>query len=156
MTLRRRSIYIVILCAACAAFIWQCSHPFLLLTWPAANEIIGIAFAVGLPWLILTTIAFFRRRWSYTIAVVAALPLLLYSILVLFVSVSFRSFPRPGGPVRTSASTEPTAEPPRERPLLPELLVVRNIDSNYPCYSVEARATGRGIISDRHAPIALP
>ena len=74
---------VALLCGGSAIFFWQLRHPVVRLEWPVANEVLGVALGLCLPWL--TAAAIFRvgRWWSKTIALIAVIPLLLYSAMFL-------------------------------------------------------------------------
>jgi hypothetical protein len=148
-----------------AIFFWQLGHPIIRLKWPVANEILGLALGLCLPWL--TVVAIFRigRWWSKTIALIAVFPLLLYSALILLGSamngfaykngrdLSFDLFAEThwkGSEVRFyrtngGATTDFGVVIRQERGLIPGVVLVRHLDHFYPCYSLDAESTNVGI-----------
>jgi len=131
---------------------------------PVVNELLGLGLGLGLPWW--TAVAIFRigRWWSKAAAMVAVLPLLLYSFVVLLVSAMTRfdhSFERiaethwKGSDIRFyrkngGATTDFGVVIRQEKTVFPGVLLVREVDDLYPCYSLDATSTDRGIaVTDR-------
>lgn len=151
-------------------FIWQLRHPVLRFASPVVNDVLGFVIGLGLPWL--AAIAIFRigRLWSKTVAILAVLPLLLYSFIFLLGSavtgfaykdghdLSFDRFSETdwrGSIVRLyrtngGATTDFGVVIRQERTLMPGLLLVRRVDGFYPCYSVDATSTELGITITDH------
>ena len=156
---------VALLCGGSAIFFWQLRHPVVRLEWPVANEVLGVALGLCLPWL--TAAAIFRvgRWWSKTIALIAVIPLLLYSAMFLLGSAitgaSYRngrnlSFDRfaemhwKGSDVRLyrtngGATTDFGVVIRQERRLIPGVVLVRRLGDFYPCYSLNAESTDVGI-----------
>src|SRR4051812_21827283 len=69
-------------------FFWQLDHPIIRLEWPVANELLGFTLGLCLPWL--TTAGIFRigRWWSKTIALIAVIPLLVYSAVLFLLGLA--------------------------------------------------------------------
>jgi hypothetical protein len=151
-------------------FIWQLRHPIVRLASPALNDLVGFALGLGVPWL--TVVAIFRIGgwWSKAAAIVAVLPLLLYTFVFLFGALmtgfaykngrdlSFDRFaetPWKGSDVRFyrtdgGATTDFGVVIRQERTLFPGVLLVRRVDDFYPCYSLDALSTDYGItITDK-------
>jgi hypothetical protein len=164
--------HVALLSAASAIFFWQLRHPIIRLASPPINELLGFALGLGLPWL--TVVAFFRigRWWSKAVAIVAALPLLLYTFVFLLGSamtgfayknghyLSFDRFaetPWKGSNVRFyrtngGATTDFGVVIRQERTLFSGVLLVRRVDDFYPCYSLDAISTDYGItITDKRS-----
>jgi hypothetical protein len=162
----RRLRNIAILCAGYLFFLWQCSHPVFRFEWPFANDVAGLLLAVALPWLAMTAVVCYERWWTTAIGMIAALPLLLYSFAVLLFALPswpgaiaghdpgfdqfaetrwqksvIRLYRTDGG-----ATTDFGVVVRQERDLVPGILLVRTIDSYYPCDSVVVRNTSGGIV----------
>jgi hypothetical protein len=153
-------------------FFWQLRHPIVRFASSVVNELFGFALGLCLPWLVAIAIFRVGRRWSKAIAIVVVLPLMFYSALFLLGSamtsfafknshdLSFDGFARTrwkGSDVRFyringGATTDFGIVIRQERVLLPGVELVRNIDTFYPCYSLNARSTDDGIIvTDEHS-----
>jgi hypothetical protein len=148
-----------------AIFFWQLRHPIIRLEWPVANELLGFALGLSLPWLTAAAIFRIGRWWSKTIALIAVIPLLLYSAVFLLGSamtgfaykkgrdLSFDRFAEThwkGSEVRFyrtdgGATTDFGVVIRQERSLIPGVVLVRRLDDFYPCYSLDAASTDRGI-----------
>jgi hypothetical protein len=148
-----------------AIFFWQLRHPILRLEWPVANELLGFACALCLPWLTAAAILRIGRWWSTTIALIAVIPLLLYSAVVLLSSLmtgvpdksgrdpSFDRFAEThwkGSEVRFyrtngGATADFGVVIRQERRLIPGVVLVRHLDGFYPCYSLDAASTDVGV-----------
>jgi hypothetical protein len=132
------------------------------------NELLGLALGLGLPWL--AAIAIFRIGlwWSKTVAIIAVLPLLLYSCIFLLGfamtgfdhDLSFERFAEThwkGSDIRFyrtngGATTDYGVVIRQEKALFPGVLLVRRVDDFYPCYSLDANSTDQGItITDKHS-----
>jgi hypothetical protein len=157
---------------ATAIFLWQLRHPFLRFDSSIANDILGFALGLCLPWL--TMIAIFRSwgRWGKGIALVAIVPLVLYSAAWLlggaWFGLAYRggrnlSFDRfaahawRGSEIRLyrtdgGATTDYGVVLRQERTVLPGLRLVRRIDDFYPCYSLGVASTEDGIAVAGGAP----
>lgn len=163
----------VLLCCGSALFFFQIPYPFLRLAWPVLNDLVGVALAAALP--LITMIAIFRigRWWSKAVVILATLPVLLfYLVFALGASVlavvyghsghdaSFERFSELQwkdtrvGLYRTNggATTDYGVVIRHEKTLIPGLLLVRNVDSIYPCYSFDGTQSEQGIgITDGHS-----
>ncbi len=167
--LKERWKAVALLGGGSAIFFLQLRHPVIRFEWPVANELLGFAFGLCLPWL--TAVAIFRigRWWSKTIALIAVVPLLLYSAVFLLGSamtgfaykngrdLSFERFAETrwkGSEVRFyrtngGATTDFGVVIRQERNLIPGVVLVRRLDDFYPCFSLDAASTDVGIaISD--------
>lgn len=154
-----------VLLIATAIFFWQIRHPVLRFNSASGNVVFALIAGLALPWLTAAAVFRLNRWWSKAIAIVAALPLLIFSLLFLvgmsmlgsviengrdlsfdkFAEVSWkgtnvRLYRTNGG-----ATTAFGVVIRQEMPLLPGISVVREVGSFYPCRSVEASATGLGI-----------
>jgi hypothetical protein len=148
-----------------AVFLWQLRHPFLRFAWAPANELVGLPLALGLPWLADVTLYRVRARWARVTAVVCAVPLLLYSVIVAlgiiitgssykdgrdltfdefaeaaWMDSSVRLYRTDGG-----ATTNLGVVIRQERKLVPGILLVRTLDSFYPCESLDIATNATGI-----------
>jgi hypothetical protein len=148
-----------------AIFFWQLRHPIIRFEWPVANELLGFAFGLCLPWLTAAAVFRIGRWWSKTVALVAVIPLLLYSAVFLLGSamagfaykngrdLSFDRFAetcQKGSEVRFyrtngGATTDFGIVIRQERSLIPGVVLVRSLDAFYPCYSLGAASTDVGI-----------
>jgi len=154
---------------ASAMFLWQLSHPIVRLAWPIANELLGFALGLCLPWMAAVAIFRIGLWWSKAIALVAVIPLVLYSAVFLLGSamtgfadkdgrdLSFDRFAEThwkGSEVRLYRTDGGAAEAfgvviRQERSLFPGVLLVRQLDDLYPCYALDAVSTDVGItVSD--------
>ena len=148
-----------VLFAATALFFWQLRNPAIRFSSTLANDVLGFALAIGLPWL--AVISLLRAgRWAKVLAAAAGIPLLLYSGVVflgLVMSGSFNRFAEKawkGSKVALyltngGATTDFGVVIRQERAMLPGILLVRRIEDFYPCQSLEVKSTDEGIeISD--------
>jgi hypothetical protein len=169
---------VALLCGGSAIFLWQLRHPIVRFDSPVVNELLGLALGLGLPWLTLVAIFRIGQLWCRTIAIIAVLPLLVYSFLFLLGAamsgfayknghdLSFDRFGEThwkGSDVRFyrtdgGATTDFGVVIRQEKPLFPGVLLVRRIDDFYPCYSLDATATDYGftINDERSNCSALP
>jgi hypothetical protein len=82
-----------VLLAATALFFWQLRNPAIRFSSTIANDVLGFALAIGLPWL--AVISLLRAgRWAKVFAAAASIPLLLYSGIVFLGLVMSGSFER--------------------------------------------------------------
>jgi hypothetical protein len=148
-----------------AIFLWQLRHPVIRIEWPVANELLGFALGLCLPWLTAAAIFRIGRWWSKTIALISVIPLLLYSAVFLLGSamtgfaykngrdLSFDRFAEThwkGSEVRFyrtngGATTDFGVVIRQERRLILGVVLVRRLDDFYPCYSLDAAGTEEGI-----------
>ena len=148
-----------------AIFFYQLSHPMIRFESPVANETLSLILGLCLPWLTAAAILRIGRWWSSALAVIAVIPLLVYSAVFLHVSamigsaykngrdLSFDRFSEihwKGSEVRFyrtngGATTAFGVVVRQERRLLPGVLLVRRVDGFYPCYSLDAASTDVGI-----------
>jgi hypothetical protein len=154
-----------LLAVATVIFFWQIRHPVLRLTSPSGNAFLTMILGLAMPWL--TALAVFRlgRWWSKVLSVVAALPLLIYSFVFLIGLAMTGSsiedgrdlgfdpfavsgwngtnvrFYRTNGGITTAFGVVVR----QEKALVPGVVLVRNLDSFYPCRSVDAAPTDAGI-----------
>jgi hypothetical protein len=164
-TLARRWKTAVLLGVGSAMFFGQLRHPIVRFEWPIANDVAGFAMALFLPWL--TAVAVFRlgRRWSKLIALIALVPLLLYSAAVLdrlamtwvvydggrdLPFVRYAETEWKGSKVRVYQangffSTDFGVVIRQERNLLPGVLLVRQLGDSYGCYSLDVESTDVGV-----------
>lgn len=160
-SLMSRSKVVIGLLLAAVLFFYQLRHPVIRSTFLVVNDLLGSILALCLPWL--TVIAVFRmgRMWSRAIALVAVIPLLVYTALV-FIGASMWA-------VSVNASFERLSETPwqgskiclyrtnggaftdygvvirQEKRLFPGLMMVRQLDDFYPCSLLDVMATERGV-----------
>ena len=148
---------IILLSGAAALLYWQVGHPFLRFAWPPLNSTCFLA-GLLLPWVALLQLVLLRRWWTTAIAALAALPLLLCSLVILIGAILFDTTPAferiaemhwAGSSVRIyrtngGATTAYGIVIRQERTVLPGVLLVRNIDSFYPCYSIDLAGTPDG------------
>jgi hypothetical protein len=148
-----------------AIFLWQLRHPIIRLEWPIANELLGLAFGLSLPWLTAAAIFRLGRWWSKTVALISIIPLLLYSAVFLLGSL-ITGFSYKNGRnlffdqfaethwkgsrvcfyrINGGATTDFGVEIRQERRLIPGVLLVRQLDDFYHCYSLDATSTDEGI-----------
>jgi hypothetical protein len=164
-TLAPRWTVALLLAGGSAIFFWQLRHPIVRFESSVANEILGFALGLCLPWLTAAEIFRIGRWWSKAIAFTAVIPLLLYSGVFLLGSamtgstykngrdLSFDRFAEAhwkGSEVRFyrtngGATTDFGVVIRQERSLLPGVLLVRRLDDFYPCYSLDAASTDIGI-----------
>jgi hypothetical protein len=157
---------IALLGSGSAVFFWQLRHPILRSEWPIVNELLGGVLGLLLPWLTAAAIFRIGRWWSSAIALVAVIPLLLYSAVLLIGwaiagavykdgrDLSFDRFAEmdwKGSEVRLyrtngGATTDFGVVIRQERTLLPGLLLVRRLDDFSSCYSLATVGTDIGII----------
>ncbi len=164
---RRRSLArALVLWGGWALFLWQLRHPFVRFAGPFINDLLGLVLGLSLPWC--ATIETFRigRWWSKAIVVASALPLMIYAFVFLLGSaisvlayqnghdLSFEHFgetPWRGSYVRFyrtngGATTDYGVVIRHETTLLPGILIVRNVDSWYHCFSLNGTASKDGIV----------
>lgn len=162
----------MLLVAGSAIFFWQLRHPLVRFEWPIANDIIGFATALCLPWFTEGAILRMGRRWSKLTALIALVPLLLYSAVVLLglgmtwllydrsrdlPFVRFAATDWKGSKVRVYQtngffSTDFGVVIRQERNLLPGLLLVRQLGDFNGCYSLDAEGTDVGVtVSDKNS-----
>jgi hypothetical protein len=154
-----------------ALFFWQLRHPIIRFTSPVVNEVLGFMLGLSLPWLM--GVAIFRvGRWGKVIAVLAVIPLVLYSVVFLLGSAmtasafkngrdrGFEQFAETswrGSAIRLyrtdgGATTDFGVVIRQERSLLPSMELVRDIDVFYPCEALNAVSTDTGVaITDDHS-----
>lgn len=156
---------VALLSAGSAIFFWQFLHPIIRLECPVANELLGFALGLCLPWF--TAAAIFRMGtwWSKAVALIAVIPLLLYTFVFLLGAVMvgasyengrdlsferFRETSWKGSEIRfyrtdAGATSDVGVVIRQERGLVPGVLLVRRLDDFYPCYSLDAASTDNGI-----------
>jgi hypothetical protein len=147
------------LLAATALFFVQVRHPVVISSSRVVNEAIGCALAFILPWLVLVRISFLWRWWARALAIVLVLPLLLYTfvapffMLILTNSSVFDRFAETEWKrsavrqyrVNGGATTDFGVEIRHERAILPGVLIVRTLDTFYPCHSLKVVSTSEGV-----------
>jgi hypothetical protein len=144
---------------ATVVLFWQLRHPVLRFSWPLANEVVGLILALLLPWGAVVMVFRIGRSWSRTVAILAGIPLLLYSALVFFASLltwpedafkqmtevswgasEVRLYRLNGG-----ATTDYAMVVRHERTLLPGVRIVRNIENRYGCGALSVTPLPDGI-----------
>jgi hypothetical protein len=146
-------------------FFWQLRHPIIRFAWPVANALFGFVLGLCLPWLTAVATFCIGRWWSKAIALIAVIPLVLYSAVFLLgwamTGLDYRNgrdltFDRfaetywKGSEVRFyrtdgGATTHFGVVVRQERSLFPGVLLVRQLDDFYPCFSLDAASTDTGI-----------
>jgi hypothetical protein len=144
--------------AATAIFFWQLRHPVIRFSQPTANDVSGFALALGLPWFANAMVFRLGPRWGKIVSIIFAVPLVIYTGIV-FLGLAMTgavSFDRVSEtPWRKSvvrlyrlnggATTAFGVVIRQERAVFPGILLVHNLDSFYPCYSVSLVSTGEGV-----------
>lgn len=157
-----------LLCVGSGLFFWQLRHPIILFSSRGLNDFLGFGVALILPWLIAVAVFRIGRRWSKAIAIVAVLPLLLYTLVWTVdgiltgygSSIGFDRFAETqwrGSAVRLyringGATTDFGVVIRQERILVPGVMLVRTLDSFYPCESLDPIPSDYGIaVTDDHS-----
>jgi hypothetical protein len=156
---------VALLSAGSVLFFWQLGHPLVRFASPVVNELVGFAFALGLPWLTLVAFLSIGRWWSSAVGTLAFVLLVLYTALLLLGetmtaytfkdgrALSFDCFEATvwkDSQVRLyrtngGATTDFGVVIQQEKGLLPGILLVRRLDFFSHCEALEATSTDTGI-----------
>lgn len=163
---RRSLIGALALCTGTMLFIWQVRHPFFRFASGAVNDGVGLVAALTLPWWAVVEFLRVRRWWADAIAIIALLPLLVYSGVALLYSIlerdgveRFSEVEWRGSRIclyRTNggATTNVGVVIRQEKTILPGVRLVRRVGDYYPCADVDVAAAPGGITvgSGRYCP----
>lgn len=152
---------------ALTVFFLQVRHPLVRFAWPALDSLVGWSLALVLPWLVNAMLFRLGPKWARVLARVAAVPLLVYSMVPVTVLLVLGAWLAQEGRHLTTGRageidwngsrvrlyrtndagvfTRFGMDVRQELRLVPGLILVRDLDSFYPCSALRISRFEHGV-----------